>query len=104
MKLPVDLNNTFYRYGGRITRISSIAHRTEEPKNGYSRDVWFFIGNVLWHDSSVSRDFEIAPCFISANGDDHTEILALSEVMSQYLLEHGEWYLSGDHKGWYAHR
>jgi len=102
MKLPVELKNTMHNNGGQITSIASIAHEVNKPEHGRSHDVWWFVGDVKWGDGTSSKNLEIAPWALCCD-DDRAEVLALSELMSDYLHEHGEWCdRDSKHEGWYA--
>lgn len=104
MKLPVDLSHTTHRHGGRIVRIERIEHVVDKPEDGRSRDVWHFIGNVEWSDGTRSDGLQIAPWAVCFDGDHRDEVIALNELMSEYLNANGDWFRSGPHEGWYAHR
>lgn len=105
MTLPVELKHTHHKHGGRIVRIEKIAHEIAKPKDGRSRDIWFFIGDVAWPDGGESKGHEIAPWAL-AYGDDQEaaqeEINQLSQLLTEYLLANGEWHKDGPHEGWYA--
>lgn len=109
MQLPVDLKNVFHKHGGRIVRITKFTHETAKPKEGRSRDIWFFIGDVEWFSrgeqkGGKSTDLEIMPyslCY--ENEKDRAEVDQLINHMNEYLREHGEWCgPESKHEGWYA--
>lgn len=103
MQLPVDLKRTAHKHGGRIIRITSIAHEVNKPNDGLSRDTWWFVGDVDWDDGTRSDGLEIAPWAVCCYDDDRSEVLALSELMANYLAERGEWCdRESKHEGWYA--
>ena len=104
MDFPVTLKNTFHKHGGRIISVSGIAHEANPPKQGYSRDTWWYIGDVDWNDGTKSDNLEIAPwavCYLDEN--QREEVLALSEALSDYLSHNGTWCgHESKHQGWYA--
>lgn len=102
MKLPTTLTKTFHKHGGRIVSIENIGHAIDKPADGRSRDTWFFVGDVEWDDGTKSQSAEIAPYCLAA--DDQSEVHELLALMNDYLAANGEWFDSGKHQGWYAHR
>jgi len=105
MTLPIELRYTYHKYGGRIIRITRIGHTCDKPEDGRSRDYWYFIGDVNWSDGTMSDNIEIPPYALCYEDEQHRdEVLALSELMSDYLLKHGDWYRDEKckHQGWYA--
>jgi hypothetical protein len=103
MELPVDLSNTFHKFGGKITRIESIHHEKNKPEDGFSRDHWWFVGDVDWTEGDKTEGYEIAPYHL-CHGEVRGEVDALLELLSNYLCEHGTWNYDGDPRGWTAHR
>lgn len=105
LTLPAELKHTMHKHGGRIVRVEKIAHELAPPEEGRSRDVWHFVGDVEWRDGTKSKGLEIAPWALCYD-DDRTEVDALLELLSAYLLEHGKWCHGpkSGHEGWYAHR
>ena len=92
--LPFDPQHILHKHGGRITRIVSIGHETDRPQDGYSRDFWFYNGCVTWGDGSgnPAKVGHIYPYDLCADGDEGlAEINAISELMMQYLADHGSW-------------
>lgn len=107
IQLPYTPTNVLHRHGGRILELTSIKHQADKPSGGYSRDSWYFMGRVQWDDGSgdVSKQRPIDMqrlCSDNAAGGD--EIRGLSDLMMEYLREHGEWSEGKPHEGWYAHR
>jgi len=108
MKLPYKPTNVYHRHGGAILEVTSIRHQTDKPRDGRSRDAWYFMGRVKWRDGSgdESKLHPIdAPMMCADTDEGHAEIRGLSELMMEYLREHGDWCGRGSkHEGWYAHR
>jgi hypothetical protein len=105
MELPTRLHHTRHKHGGKITRVHSIKHSTEEPVDGYSRDTWFFVANVEWDDGGTSEGLGIHPALLCYADDDRSEIDDLTVLMTEYLTQNGTW----DHEhvvrsGWSANR
>lgn len=103
MKLPVELKHTMHKHGGRIVRITAIGHEANKPQDGYSRDGWWFVGDVDWFDGTKSDGIEIAPWAACYDEGNRTEVDALGDLLMEYLLANGDWYgPKSGHQGWYA--
>ena len=104
MEFPVELKATEHRNGGRIVRVYGVAHACDKPADGRSRDWWWFVGDVEWSDGTKSAKTEIPPYALCCDSPDgHDEVCKLSEAMSEYLNERGEWCdRDSKHEGWYA--
>ncbi|MCW5631918.1 MAG: hypothetical protein KIT17_01145 [Rubrivivax sp.] len=95
----------FHRHGGKIVKVHGIAHCQCKPDQGRSRDYWYFECDVLWDDSGTEDTHEVEPFKLGCDDPPgNAELKALMEAMNAYLLEHGAWYDTGPHEGWYAHR
>lgn len=107
MKLPYTPANILHRHGGRVLEITGIGHKIDRPQMGYSRDYWFYLGRVAWDDGSGDQKKirQIEPFSLCASSPEgFAEINAVSDLMMEYLGEHGEWCDSkSKHEGWYAH-
>jgi hypothetical protein len=106
MKLPYKPTAVYHRHGGKILEVTEIRHQTEKPSGGYSRDAWYFMGRVRWDGSGTGdklRPIDM-PMLCSDTPEGQDEIRGLSDLMMAYLREHGEWFETNPHKGWYAHR
>jgi hypothetical protein len=103
MQFPYEPGDVSHKNGGIITKIYGIGHECDKPAEGRSRDYWFFIGDVTWHDGGNSKKLQIAPyhlCYVN----DRSSTDELFKAMNDYLAEHGEWCDSkSKHEGWYAH-
>jgi len=103
---PVGLKHVHHKHGGQITSVTGIGHHLDKPSDGYSRDYWFFIGDVTWRDGGNSVGIEIAPwavCYV--DGEPRDEVDALMSALNKYLQAHGDWCeRKSGHEGWYAHR
>jgi len=107
MELPTKLEHTLHAHGGRVVSIEKMSHSTDPPEDGFSRDTWFFLGDVEWDDGGKSEELEMHPGVLCFDGEHHEEVLELSEMISKYLVDHGTWdHESVDHKprGWNANR
>lgn len=98
---PIQPTKITHKFGGRITRITGIAHTLGRGNSKRSEDSWHFIGNVEWDDGGKSVDTEIAPWAICTIGDaGRDEAQPIFDALSDYLNANGEW----DNYGWRAHR
>ena len=61
VNFPIRPTTLDHKHGGKITEIHGISHHEQRPKNGYSRDYWFFVADVQWHDGSKSQKTEVEP-------------------------------------------
>jgi hypothetical protein len=104
MELPTNLIHTLHKHRGRITRIDSIHHSVDPPENGYSRDTWFFLGDVEWSDGGKSELIQIHPSLLCYDKDHREEVFELSEMMAKYLAENGTWDHEKRPRGWNANR
>jgi hypothetical protein len=106
MQLPYKPTNVLHRHGGKILELTEIRHQTDKPSGGYSRDAWYFMGRVQWGDGKgdTNRLHPIdVPCLCSDTEEGMNEIRAISDLVMDYLHEHGEWCEGKPHEGWYAH-
>jgi hypothetical protein len=107
IKFPVIVQHLQHKHGGRITRLEKIAHTLNQPKDGHSQDVWYFVGSVEWRDGGKSDSIEIAPWALCADHDNaeaKAEIDGVLEALNEYLHQHGEWRHGGKVQGWIAYR
>lgn len=75
--------NIKHRYGGNITRITGIGHKTRE---GVAH--WFFIGDVDWDDGSKSRAIQdLRGALLPDEMYD-----ALYDAVEDYLNRNGMWH------------
>jgi hypothetical protein len=97
------LQHVLHRHGGRVLRIQEIGHQTRKPKEGRSRDHWYFLGDVMWDDGKTTLGLEISPTCLVYEGEDRREVDELIEALNEYLAQHGQW-CDGQtlHEGWYA--
>jgi hypothetical protein len=106
MELSIELKETFHKHGGRIYKITAIGHTVYPPKEGYSQDVWFYRGQVEWDDAPGKiYDHVIYPYHLCTNEGSKVgwdEINKISELMMEYLNEHGTWNRNKPPNGWYA--
>ncbi len=105
MQFPFKPQHTFHKHGGKIILITGIGHEVERPQDGYSKDYWFYTGRMKWDDTGrvdVSDHRIYAHDLCADDKAGHDEINMISEAMMAYLNEHGEWYDSKPHQGWYA--
>jgi hypothetical protein len=106
MKFPyTPTTNLFHKWGGVIKLVHGITHQQCRARAGRSLDGWWFDCDVEWRDTGKVSRSPVEPFKIVADeGAKNADIAVLSEAMNDYLLEHGEWYDTGPHEGWYAHR
>ena len=91
---------------GKIVEITGIAHTIDRPQMGYSRDYWYYLGQVEWSDTGKTSEpnRHIYPYDLWADTPEgFSEINDLSETMMGYLHEHGEWRKTKP-EGWYANK
>ncbi len=103
MELPQTLEHTRHAHGGRVVIVHSMNHSIDPPENGYSRDTWFFLGDVEWDSGGKSESLEIHPGSLCYDGS-RDEVFELSQMMADYLVEHGTWNHDGEPRGWSANR
>lgn len=87
---PVEPGSLVHRHGGRIERVTHIAHATER---GVA--TWFYVGDVLWHDGSRSVGIEIAPICLCHLPDDEKGRALVNKLLGQlnaYLVGAGTWH------------
>jgi hypothetical protein len=106
LELPFNPQHLVHRHGGKITAIHSMRHQANKARDGRSLDGWWYVGDVEWHDGTKSTNHPIDPhCLCYETDAGREEVGALSELMMEYLAEHGEWCDSkSKHEGWYAYR
>lgn len=105
VNFPIRPTTLYHKHGGKITKIRGITHREDKPKDGRSRDYWFFVADVEWRDGGKSEKTEVAPyavCCEEPSSND--ELKCVMKALNEYLLEHGEYCEGKPHEGWYAHR
>ena len=104
MKFPHTPVGVDHKFGGKIVTVHGVAHKTDTPKGGQSRDYWFFDCDVQWDDSGKISRTEVEPFKLCANGGGaNLELQALNAAMDKHLRDNGEWRETAP-RGWYAHR
>lgn len=94
-----------HKWGGIVQKIHRITHQECKPREGLSLDSWWFDCDVLWHDTGKVTRSPVEPFkLVAQDGGENSDIRALTQAMGEYLAEHGAWYDTGRHRGWYAHR
>ena len=104
MKLDMELCNVSHKNGGRITRVDRIEHECAKPQEGRSQDVWYFVGDVEWHDGSKSKGLQIPPYAVCYSDDaGKASVDAIMAFLNDYLFINGDWCdHTTKHEGWYA--
>ncbi len=106
MNFPFQPKAVLHRGGGVVVEITGIGHKTDRPQGGYSKDYWFYLGQVRWGDTGKTGEpnRHIEPGSLCADTPEGmNEIRELSDAMMAYLNKHGGWDV-GKNQGWYAHR
>lgn len=104
ISLPYKPAALFHRHGGKIIEVLGIDHVCAAPRDGYSRDRWFYRCRVEWDDGSHKHGttYEVEPVLmVYENDEGRREVCALDELLSAYLNQHGEW-REVKPKGWRA--
>lgn len=105
VNFPIRPTTLDHKHGGKITEIHGISHRENRPKDGYSRDYWFFVADVEWFDGSKSHKTEVEAFKVCCeNPPANEELKCVMKALDEYLSEHGEYHDGKPHQGWYAHR
>lgn len=105
VNFPIRPTTLAHKWGGKITTIHGIRHAEISPKDGHSRDFWFFVGDVEWEDGTVSPRTELEPFKLCCDDPaSNLELKTCMDAMAEYLAESGAYYTGRPHAGWYAHR
>lgn len=105
VNFPIRPTTLDHKHSGKITEIHGISHREDRPKDGYSRDYWFFVADVEWSDGSKSQKTVVQPFAVCCDEPgENDELKCVMKALDEYLREHGEYFDGKPHQGWYAHR
>lgn len=104
VNFPIRPTTLDHKFGGKIVEIHGIGHNEQRPKEGYSRDYWFFVADVEWRDGSKSEKTEVEPFKVCCDEPrTNDELKTVMKAMDEYLAERGEW-RDAKPQGWLAHR